>query len=93
MVAAEAEDGQRSGIAGTGRMNWRKATGYDRRAKVKASTGRCKQVIGDRLRFRQDNQRAIEIARAVDVLTRMPEPGRPGDVRTAWTKLGSRNSA
>ncbi len=35
-----------------GRMAWRKASGYNKRAKVEAAIGRWKQVIGDGLRSR-----------------------------------------
>ena len=37
-------------IAEHGRMAWQKASGYTKRARVEATIGRCKQVIGDGLR-------------------------------------------
>jgi hypothetical protein len=58
-------DGHLRTIAENGRMIWQKATGYNRRAKVEASIGRYKQVIGDELRFRKDNRRTTEVAIAV----------------------------
>ena len=52
-------------IAAHGRMSWQKTCGYNTRAKVEASIGRYKQVIGDGLRFRRDNSRMTEVAVAV----------------------------
>jgi hypothetical protein len=52
-------------------MAWQKASAYNMRAKVEASIGRYKQVIGDGLRFRCDTRRTTEVAIAVDVLNRM----------------------
>jgi hypothetical protein len=68
-------------IAKNGRLAWQKLSGYNRRAKVEASIGRYKQVIGDGLRFRCDTRRTTEVAIAVDVLNRMLELGRPSYVR------------
>jgi hypothetical protein len=86
-ATAEFEPTQRDrhlrAVPETGRMNWQKATGYNRRAKVEASIGRYKLVIGDGLRFRQDNRRTTEVAIAVDVLNRMLELGRSDYVRIA----------
>jgi hypothetical protein len=39
-------------IAENGRMTWQKTYGYNQRAKVEATIGRWKQVIGDGLRSR-----------------------------------------
>jgi hypothetical protein len=44
-------------IAETSRRAWQKASGYNKRAKVEASIGRWKQVIGDGLRSRIDECR------------------------------------
>jgi hypothetical protein len=44
-------------IADTSRRAWQKASGYNKRAKVEASIGRWKQVIGDGLRSRIDERR------------------------------------
>jgi Transposase DDE domain len=63
-------------IAKHGRMQWQKDSGYNRRAKVEASIGRYKQVIGDGLRFRRDNRRATEVAISVTVMNRMLMLGR-----------------
>jgi hypothetical protein len=65
-------------IAAHGRMSWQKTCGYNTRAKVEASIGRYKQVIGDRLRFRRDNSRMTEVAVAVTVMNRM--------LRLGWAK-------
>ncbi len=68
-------------IAETSRRAWQKASGYNKRAKVEASIGRWKQVIGDGLRSRIDERRMTEVNVAVDVLNRMLELGRPNYVR------------
>jgi hypothetical protein len=62
-------------------MAWQKATGYNRRAKVEASIGRWKQVIGDGLRSRIDERRVTEVSVAVHVLNRMLALGCPNYVR------------
>ena len=65
-------------IAAHGRMSWQKTCGYNTRAKVEASIGLYKQVIGDGLRFRRDNSRMAEVAVAVTVMNRM--------LRLGWAK-------
>ena len=64
-------------------MGWQKATGYNRRAKVETVIGRYKQVIGDGLRFSNDNRRTTEVAIAVDGLNHLLALGRPNYVRIA----------
>ena len=66
-----------------GRAAWQKASGYNTRARVEATIGRFKQVIGDGLRSRTDQRRATEVDVAVHALNRMLELGRPISVRTA----------
>jgi hypothetical protein len=66
-----------------GRAAWQKASGYTIRARVEATIGRFKQVIGDGLRCRTDQRRATEVDVAVHALNRMLELGRPISVRTA----------
>ena len=82
---AETEPTQRDGhlqsIAEKGRMNWQKASGYNKRARVESAIGRYKQVIGDGLRFRKDERRATEVGVAIHVLNRMLALGRPNSVR------------
>jgi len=68
-------------IAEKGRVAWQKASGYNRRAKVEASIGRWKQVIGNGLRSRLDEPRATEVDVAVYVLNRMLRLERPSYVR------------
>jgi len=68
-------------IAERGRMAWQKASGYNLRAKVEASTGRYKRVIGDALRSRTDQTEATEVAVAAAALNRMLGFGRPNYVR------------
>src|SRR3954453_14293692 len=70
-------------IADKGRMGWQKASGYNRRARIEATMGRFKGVIGDGLRSRTDQRRATEVKVAVHVLNRMLELGRPESVRIA----------
>src|SRR3954451_6370664 len=66
-----------------GRAAWQKASGYTIRARVEATIGRFKQVIGDGLRCRTDQRRATEVDVAVHALNRMLELGRPISVRIA----------
>ena len=68
-------------IAERGRAAWQKASGYNSRARVEATMGRFKQVIGDGLRCCTDQRRAIEVEVAVHALNRMLELGRPESVR------------
>ncbi|HEX3996471.1 MAG TPA: IS5 family transposase [Acetobacteraceae bacterium] len=68
-------------IAEHGRMVWQKASGYNLRAKVEASIGRYKRVIGDALRSRTDRTEATEVAIAAAALNRMLALGRPNYVR------------
>jgi len=68
-------------ITESGRMAWRKASGYNLRAKVEASIGRYKRVTGDALRSRTDRTEATEVA--ADALNRMLAFGRPKYVRIA----------
>lgn len=83
LTAPTQRDRHLEAIAKNGRMQWQKASGYNRRAKVEASVGRYKQVIGDGLRFRRDNHRATEIAISVHVMNRMLMIGRARYVRIA----------
>ena len=65
-----------------GRMNWRKASGYNRLSKVEAATGRYKRVMqGEALRSREDAGRVCEVNIAINVLNRITELGRPVCVR------------
>jgi hypothetical protein len=70
-------------IGERGRMVWQKASGYNLRAKVKASIGRYKRVIGDALRSRTDQAGATEVAIAAAALNQMLAFGRPKYVRIA----------
>jgi Transposase DDE domain len=70
-------------IAERGRMAWQNASGHNLRAKVEASIGRYKRVVGDALRFRTDRTEATEVAIAAAVLNRMLAFGRPRYVRIA----------
>jgi hypothetical protein len=68
-------------IAKHGRAAWQTTCGYTKRARIEAAIGRFKQVIGDGLRSRTDDRRAIEVEVPVHVLNRMLELGRPISVR------------
>jgi hypothetical protein len=82
-TAPTQRDRQLQCITKHGRAAWQKASGYTTRARVEATIGRFKQVIGDGLRCRTDQRRAIEVDVAVHALNRMPELGRPESVRIA----------
>ena len=66
-----------------GRAAWQKASGYTIRARVEATIGRFKQVMGDGLRSRTDQRRVTEVDVAVHALNRMLELGHPTSVRSA----------
>jgi hypothetical protein len=66
-----------------GRMNWQKASGYNKRSRVEAAISRYKRVIGDTLKSRRDARRATEVAIAVKSLNRMTRLGRAKFVRVA----------
>lgn len=70
-------------IAGKGRMAWQRDSGYNQRAGVEGQFARWKQVIGDGLRFHSDEVRAIKVAIAAQVLSRMLDFERPDSVRVA----------
>lgn len=70
-------------IAEKGRIGWQKMSGYNKRSRVEATIGRYKRVIGDGLRFRNDERRATEVTVAVHVMNRMLELGRPLSIRIA----------
>jgi hypothetical protein len=70
-------------IAERGRMDWQNSSGYNLRAKVEASIGRYKRVIGEALRCRTDQTEATEVTIAAAALNRMLEFGRPNYVRVA----------
>ena len=70
-------------IAERGRMAWQKASGYNLRAKIEATIGRYKRLIGDALRSRTNQTEATEVALAVAALNRMLAFGRPNYVRIA----------
>jgi len=76
-------DGRLQHIATHGRMAWQRRSGYTKRARVEATMGRCKQVIGDALRAHTDQRRAAEVAVAVHAFNLMQELGRPSYVRIA----------
>lgn len=70
-------------IAKHGRATWQNASGYTIRARAETVISRFKPVIGDGLRLRTDQGRAIEVDVAVHVLNRMRELGRPNSVPIA----------
>ena len=60
-----------------GRRRWKKASGYQRQARVENAVFRYKSIIGDGLRARTPGGRQTETRRACNVLNRMTELGRP----------------
>ena len=62
-------------IGAHGRMNWQKASGYNKRSKVEAAMSRYKRVIGEILKSRDDARRETEVAIAVKSLNRMRDFG------------------
>ena len=62
-------------------MAWQKASGCSKRARVEATVGRWKQVIGDGLRAHADERRATEVEVAVHALNRMLDLAHPSYVR------------
>ena len=50
-------------------MRWQSASGYNMRARAKATTNRWKKVIGDELGVHTDEHRATDVAVAVLTLT------------------------
>jgi Transposase DDE domain len=80
-------------IAERGRMAWQKASGYNLRAKVEASIGRYKRVIGDALRSRTDQTEATEVAIAAAALNRMLAFGRPNCRRRCGWRRPARSGS
>ena len=60
-----------------GRRRWKKASGYQRQARVENAVFRYKSIIGDGLRARTPGGRQTETLLACNVLNRMTELGRP----------------
>ena len=60
-----------------GRRRWKKASGYQRRARVENAIFRYKSIIGGGLRDRTPGGRQSETLLACHVLNRMTELGRP----------------
>jgi hypothetical protein len=69
-------------VAAMGRLGWQEVTGYGRRALVETTMGRCKALIGPRLRARHEAGRRTGAAVGAVVLNRMLAAGRPNSVRT-----------
>ena len=60
-----------------GRRRWKKASGYQRQARVENAVFRYTSIIGDGLRARTPGGRQTETLLACNVLNRMTELGRP----------------
>ena len=82
-TAATQRDRHLRMITERGRMAWQKASGYNLRAKVEATIGRYKRMIGDALRSRTDQTEATEVAIAAGALNQMLAFRRPNYVRIA----------
>ena len=59
------------------RRRWKKASGYQRQARVENAIFRYKSIIGNGLRARTPGGRQTEALLACNVLNRMTELGRP----------------
>ncbi len=70
-------------IAEKGRMAWQRATGYGRRSHAETAVGRCKAIIGPKLRARTLSAQQGEAAIAVEALNRMIPVAKPTSVRVA----------
>jgi hypothetical protein len=68
-------------ITDSGRLAWQATTGYGQRARIETTMGRCKTLIGSRLRARGFAAQQTEGAIGVAVLNRMLAAGRPRSVR------------
>ena len=60
-----------------GRRRWKRASGYQRQARVENAVFRYKSIIGDGLRARTPAGRQTEALLACNILNRMTELGRP----------------
>ncbi|MCY0096977.1 IS5 family transposase [Hoeflea ulvae] len=63
------------------RLKWQASTGYGKRALVETAMGRCKGIIGPRLRARSFLAQQTGAAIGVTILNRMLACGRPKSVR------------
>jgi hypothetical protein len=70
-------------VAEHGRINWQKASGYNKRSRVETAISRYKRVIGDTLKSREDARRVTEVAIAIKSLNRMRKLGQANFVRVA----------
>ena len=68
-----------------GRMKWKAATGYGKRALVETAIGRYKSIIGGRLRARSFAEQQTEVALGCNALNRMLACARPKSVRVQHT--------
>ena len=68
-------------ITDRGRLAWQATTGYGQRARIETTMGRCKTLIGSRLRARGFAALQNEVAIGVAVLNRTLAAGRPRSVR------------
>ena len=66
-----------SDVETLGRLEWQKASGYHRQARVENALFRYKSIIGDGLRARCGGGRDVEASLACCVLNRIAELGRP----------------
>lgn len=64
-------------IQDRGRMNWQRASGYNRRALVEASISRYKRIIGPKLKSRHPDAQHTEAMMGVNILNQMFSLGRP----------------
>ena len=68
-------------INASGRIKWQAATGYGKRSLVETAIGRCKSIIGRRLRARTFAAQQTVVAIGCAILNRMLARARPKSVR------------
>ena len=73
--AARARNETVGAVGELGRRKWKKQAGYHQQARVENAFYRYKQLIGGRLRSRNNEAQSTEVRLAVNVLNRMLELG------------------
>jgi hypothetical protein len=76
-------DRQIAEIEAHGRITWQKSSSYNQRSRIETQMGRCKAVIGHKLKARSFENQKTEAKIGVRVLNRMTALGRCKFERTA----------
>lgn len=80
-VCPSQRDRHITAINAGGRVKWQVATGYGKRSLVETAIGRCKSIIGRRLRERSFAAQQTEVPIGCTVLNRMLACARPKSLR------------